>query len=334
MTQHDDPVENGPLAHRLRTVRVPDADVVLARTLRAYDAPVRRGRRSWRAPMIVAAVALLGAVAASPAAHAAAPAVERATSILERFGVMSHQAATAQVQPPVGALTSVRHGGRSLAVMGVIADGDRTVVLLHLEPSFLPGIAVLTDETGRVLPPVSGGGGGAGGTPAKEDAVMLFEGTTPGPHQLTLSWQPAPTPGPGAPPGLMPAPGDWTLRFAVTVRPSVDGAAAPAQGRAGRIGVTVQAVRAGDYALHVQLRVSGITEMDGPEGAALGVSLTDAAGRPVEQVEQEVGGGTADGTWTVDRYWRSGGPGTYRLVVSFQGQRFESQITVPAAPSR
>jgi hypothetical protein len=47
-------------------------------------------------------------------------------------------------------------------------------------------------------------------------------------------------------------------------------------------------------------------------------------------INQEVSGIGAD-TWVMDRYWRSTGPGTYRLVVTFQGGRFESAITVPAA---
>lgn len=323
MTQHDDPIENGPLAHRLRTLRMPDTDVVLARTLSAHDAPRRQGRRSWRAPLFVAAVALLAALAASPAAQAAVPSIERVpTGILQGAGLLPRDAARAKVE----GLVTVRHGSRTLTVTGAIGDGDRTAVLLHMEPSFLPGEPVLTDETGHVVRPTGGGGGG--GSPAEEDAVLRFEGQAPGQHQMTLSWLPAPTPGPGAPPGLVPAPGDWTVRFPLTVSPSVDGAAAPAEGRAARVGVTIATVRAGDYAVHVQLRIIGIFEMDGPEAASLGYALIDPAGRPAESVEQETAG-TGPGVWVVDRYWRTAGPGTYRLVVSFQGQRFESRVTVP-----
>jgi hypothetical protein len=326
MTPADDPNEIGSLAHRLRTFQPPDTHLVLARALRMSDAPRAGGRRlRLRRPLVVAA-ALLATLAAGPVAQAAAPLVVRIPAgILARAGFLPGDAARVQVQP--GTVTRVESGGRSLTLTGAFGDGDRTVVLLHMEPSFLPGNPFLTDEHGRVFAETGGTGGGL---PAAEDMVYYFEPLPPGGHHLTLGWRPAPTPHPmdGAnpPPGMVPAPGDWTMRFPLSVHPSVLGTATPSSGSAGAVGIAITTVRAGDYSIHVHVRATGVT--DTSEGGGIQLSLLDASGRSLEDIAG-TGSGQLPSSVDLDHYWRSPGPGVYRLVVTSDGRTFESQITLP-----
>ncbi len=109
--------------------------------------------------------------------------------------------------------------------------------------------------------------------------------------------------------------------------------AVPASGDVGTAHVAVTEVATGGGTLFVQLQLTGAPAADvvGQPGG-LQARVFDATGREVAPslwaVSELSGPQGGAGPTTLRLYLQAAGKGVHRLVVTFQGQRFESRFTI------
>jgi hypothetical protein len=339
-----DPLDGDPVARRLAALSVPGTDAMLARALERYGSAGSpwRDRRVRLASLVAAA--LLLALALSPLAQAETSPV--ASRLLRLAGIGSGDAS--RVAPGGGAITQATSSERTVTLLGAFGDQFRVVVFLGGgdRPLGDIGPARLTDETGRSL----GDGRQVGRT--DEGAALEFDGLQPGGHQLTLRitslWDaPLPLVSRVVRPAFVR--GSWTLHFPLAVQ-AARANAIPASGDLGRVHVQIDEISGGSNAAFLQLQATGATleelektHQTGDEAHPVTpgpgrfiVQVFDPHGRAVTDMTTTLGGGgtgkgqSADETQARQLIWRSymlaPGAGTYRLVVTFEGRRFQSHF--------
>lgn len=316
---------------------------VEARLARAGGGRSRRGPgRPGRRPVLfaLAAAILVAGLAASPLAEAATSPISG--WLLRAVGLSPAQEGRIVNPSRVASATSA---GYTITLLGAYGDQFRTVLFFSTSPKAFVVATQVTDETGHVLD----GGGGAGG---RDGSALEFAPLAPGRHLLTVHIralmilggvaQGAPGPPPGPPAG--PVTGDWTLRFPLDVATTATVVTVPQSGGLGRVHIAVTAVVSSGGQLFMRIETTGATidelqksPSEGQGGPPIGpgalqFEVLDAGGQPVPST---LAGGSAAGkgvtdirtvTWTL--YARERGGGTYRLVATFEGQRFESRFTI------
>jgi len=302
-------------------------------------APRRRSRPGRRSLLLaLAAVVLIGGLAASPLASATTSLI--AGRLMRSVGIAP--ADQGRVVQPAG-IVRATSSGYTVTLAGVYADQFRTVLFLRTDPSTSLIDLLVRDESGRML----GGGGGVSGGP--DGAALEYAGLTPGRHQLTAHANfLVPSGGPSSThPGSM-VRGDWTLRFPVDAGTTATLAASPTSGDLGQVHLAVAAIagRSGQM-LYVELHTTGGTidalqktppevprgQPEPPIGpGALAITVLDGQGRQLATVNAtaSVAGKAQDelSSVTWKQYVQAQGPGPHRLVVTFEGHRFESRFTV------
>jgi hypothetical protein len=289
-----------------------------------------------RAVLLPVAVAVLvGAVALSPVAQATTSSI--AGSLLREAGILP--ADQGRVALP-GAAVRATSSGYTVALAGAYGDQFRTVLFFHIVPTADPVSITVSDESGAVLS--RGVGVVIGGT---DGTSLEFSALPPGRHRLTAHLTSVLPQGPSRRPiGDPIVRGDWTLRFPLEVGTRSTVAATPASGELGRVHVVVVGITGGgpDGWLDLELHTTGATfeellklrelqpgVVSSRSPGGLEIQVLDAAG------QQLTVGGASDGpvagsdqasTWR--QYLRGHGPGAYRLVVTFEGHRFESRFTI------
>jgi hypothetical protein len=340
MNGTDNAVNEGPVARRLAQVAVAGRERVIARAIERYQAPPgRRSGRRWLLPAVAVAV-LGGLVVASPIAQAVG--IPALSSMLASAGI-GPRAATHLEGPPAHGQQPVRvtSGGHTVALRGVYGDAIHTVVLLQLEGQARVGEATLTDESGGAVP-----GGGTFGP-----GVLDFAPLGLGQHRLTLRMTSIwiePAAGQHEPRMV---PGDWTFTFPLTVSPDrVE--VSPREGQLAGVRVTMNGATGDGYVVALSFETAGATldELSGtgPELSPrpgeprpsevlkdkLGIQILDASGRPLQNVSGSGGPqgpgkvvtAPTDNTWNT--YWIGRGPGTYRVVLTYKGERMECSFTI------
>jgi hypothetical protein len=353
----DEAPEVRALGQRLVALTFPEGETLAARVIRHYRGDGRadtggRGRAPRRrrvlpaAAVALALVALLIATGAGSALAGSPLVTPVVAKLLAVFGV----------ERPVALAASATSSGETMTLAAGYADAVRTAVVVQVSPSEAqPLDATLTDAVGDVQhagPAFIGGQG---------HMVITFGPLAhprPGGNSLTLhvtellpmaagKGQPG-----GVPPPVKPITGDWTLRFTLDygggqVLP------APAPGRLGQVTVTFEAVAASSDTFHVRFVTTGATfdqliELGPLVPCAAGVQCVQEPQRPpgptpfrfqlFDPAGREMGpfmesGGDGKGFDTSDRIewdqlYHTRGAGTYRIVVSWQGHRFERDVTV------
>jgi hypothetical protein len=346
MTSHDDQMDRDVAAALFDDAEraIPAWVTVLpAVQARLRHAGGRRGRRAvakrrnlWRKALLLPAGAtiLIAALALSPLAQATTGPI--ANGLLREFGILP--ADQARVALP-GGLTRATSSGYTVTLVGAYGDQFHTVLFFRTHPMANLGALTVTDESRAVL-------GVAGGAYFVDsigpDAALSFSALAPGRHQLTahFDWLEAP---PGSPADSI-VRGDWTLRFPLDVGTSATVEATPAAGDLGRVHVVVVRVASGDGLLYLELHTTDGTidqllkepregQSGPPNGpGALKIQILDAAGHQLAVVGLQA---SADGkraqavsgvTWS--ETLRDHGAGAYRLVMTFEGHRFESHFTI------
>jgi hypothetical protein len=280
-----------------------------------------------------AATMLIAALALSPLAQATAGPI--ASSLLQEFGILP--ADQGRVVAP-GGVTHATSSGHTVALVGAYGDQFQTVLFFRTDPTINLGPLTVTDELGAVL-----GVGVAGydyvGTGG---SAQSFSALTPGRHQLTahLDWLER---GAGSP-GDSIVRGDWTLRFPLDVGRSATMEATPASGDLGRVHVVVVRIASGDGLLYLELHTTAGTidqllkePSEGQPGpshgpGALEIQILDAGGHQPAVVGSRASvdgkGAQAVSGVTWSETLRDHGAGAYRLVMTFEGHRFESHFTI------
>jgi hypothetical protein len=327
---HDD-LERGPLAGRLRSLDVAATDAVPERA----PAGDRRRPRAWGRRRWVMATAVAAGLAAVLALSSIAEAVRTpiAESMLRWLGVPASKTSSLGT----GQHVSTTVGGRTITLVGVYADSLHTVLLLHSDPAMpVPGTpVVLRDEHGREVAERTGSY-----TPPNGDMAYGYQGLPPGLHEVTVTVE-------SVPPGTQ-----WVLRFPLTVSSAQQPVANPLSGSLHGVKVTVKQAGGGRDFITTTLETTGATgdqlseqpnEAEEARGATRGpdpmtIRLFGPAGQELKVVNGGGGGvaPAADGLgkghdytdilWESD--WPGAGPGTYRLLATYKGARFESTFTI------
>lgn len=338
-------MEPEALGQRLADIAFPEAETLAARVIDRYQREAPRtsaGRpRSRRRRLIpAAAAALLVAIVAGSGlvqAVAGAPVVSDGVSaVLARLGI---SAARDAVTPLA---VSSESAGHTISVSAGYADSTQTVVIIQVSGSesgpvlLMPAAPELADGTGATLR-------SDGVVPSSRDYVILvFDPIAhPGPaaDSLTLhidtlnDFEAAKGPG-GA---LRQVHGDWTLRFSLAYEN--DAAPTPASGQLGRITVTFTALAATSNSVHVRFTTEGATIgelFDEPPGSGRDPFLYELLGPDGRQVGDLMNGnpsgkGPASGGATTvewDTLYARARPGTYRLIMTWNGSRLERDLRV------
>jgi hypothetical protein len=323
------PIDEGTLARRLVQMEVHGAADAAARAVDAYrtgHAP----RRRWKRGLLVslAAAALIGVVAASPIAQATTSAI--AAQLLEAAGIAPSKAARVARDGTVSATSA----GYTVRLVGAYGDQYHTVLFLTVDGGEAAvANADVTDESGRQLKGANSFGPGG----------LQFQGLTPGRHEITahmryLDAQPLRE-------GGSAVRGHWTLTFPLDVTAQQTADATPATGRLGDVNISLNQAGGSGEVLYLQLETTGATiddlSKEPREGQPQSPTPTgkftyqvfDAAGHqltPVQGPEGRVAGKTPEGLRDVlwETYYRGTGPGTYRVVATYDGVSFESRFTL------
>jgi hypothetical protein len=346
MTVRGEPMREDPLAARLRALEFPESAGLAYRVIDRYRSPARR-RVGLRLAAIATAVAvlLLGTAAAAVAvpgsreALAATPLVGPIAHSILRLGGLND--AGQRVTPLQGAATSA---GETISLMGGYADNQRTVVIVHVEParSIAQPVTLAVDNarvplTRPVVSPTTAG-----------DVVLVF-GPIVSPKRngnaLTLhvtELGPILSPVGLPPPGPDRVAGDWTLRLTLAVDRSA-AVAAPAPGQLGNLGITFTASVVGtDVQVSAHMRgvtiaqlldmrsysdtAKGSTVPPGPR--AWRMELVEETGREVPWLNGALARGDTPTDFTADYVWSVPAPGTYLIVVSWEGYSVVRTIVV------
>lgn len=315
-------MEQGELARRLRAVEVAGTEAVIRRALAAEEAP--RRRRRWMAPAVVAAV-LAALVAAIPIAQATSSPI--AGWILQMAGIPTGK--TSSMGSAGGASATV--GGHTMTVLGAYGDVFHTVVVVHSDAGReVVGAGTLRD--GTTLVNDMGLSGSASG-----DTALMFRGLAPGLHHLTLTI------------GLL-GKQPWVLHFDLRVDAVQAPRANPPSGSLHGVPVTIQHAGGAPGVVMTEFETRGATmdelfeepsEAQAAAGAKTGpdplkIRLFGPSGKelPLRTGEGGVapsqtggkGGDFGDVLW--EETWPWAGKGTYRLVLTYKGDTFQSTFTI------
>jgi hypothetical protein len=361
MNMEDEAPAVRALAERLAALPFPEAETLAASVVDRFHAPERAGagRRSPRRPgrrrllqVTLAAVALIATVlvgsAMSPAIGNAPVINPVAARLLGILGLSP--AKDRSVVPLTGGSTSAN---RTISLVAGYADSTQTLVVVRVSSNLQPVDATLTDASGTALR----GDGSIGGG---QDHVILDFGPLsrpqPGGNPLTLHVTRMLDygGGKGADGKFKQVIGDWTLRFSLPYESN--GLPVPAPGRLGRVTVTFTAVAASPGSIHLRFVTTGATmnelfelqtrpcasgvacvpEIVGTPGRApFRYELLDPSGRPMGDMVNSNQGGKGDAqavqdtTIGWDTLYSRAGPGTYRIVMTWNGSRVEREVHVP-----
>jgi hypothetical protein len=144
--------------------------------------------------------------------------------------------------------------------------------------------------------------------------------------------------------------GDWEFTLPVTVPAAVVAIDHPT-GRLAGVDVRVRAVGGDPSLIGVAVETNGADggQLSGLRSVLAGhkpgqplptpradevltIQVADAAGRPLQRVTQsggaksKTGAGATDISW--NSYWAGSGPGRYRVVITYRGERMESSFTI------
>jgi hypothetical protein len=354
-----DPEEENPLARRLATLDLPGADELATRTLAAYHTiPQRRGPRRlvWAA---VAAAVLITTVALGPAVVAAATPV--AGRLLQTVGLAPKDAS--KIQAATGSATSsgqfATSSGQTVKLVGAYGDPTRTVVFVHLDGLRpFPGAASLTTASGQQLTKFSSSGvaSDTSGTvplvfepitkpdPKGEELTLRITALFPDPifrlqHGETLFAN-------GVAELIR---GEWVLRFRLQVA-SNQATPTLSSGRLGNVDVRFAAVGGTGDSIFVAFDEVGATSDEllkepregsasaSPGQGAFKIQVFDRNGKELNFL------GTATSSTSPaadknspldvrrqvrwDSYWQGTGPGTYRVVLTYEGHELQTTFTI------
>jgi hypothetical protein len=347
------------LAERLAELPFPEAETLAASVVDRFHtagrapgrpAPRRRRRRMLQAALVAMAlvVTVLVGSAMSPAianAPVISPVADRVLAIVGLSPAKDHS-----VVPLTGGSTSAN---RTISLVAGYADSTRTVVVMNVSSDAEPVDATLTDASGATLRQAGAIGGSQG------HVILDFgplRSPTAGSNPLTLHVGKLLDygAGKGSDGKVKQVTGDWTLHLSLPYESN--GLPRPAPGQLGRVTVTFSAVAASPGSIHLRFVTTGAT-MDqlfelrtGP--CAAGVKcvpepvgtpgktpfqyeLLDPSGRAMgDMVNGNEGGkgspeAAQDTTIGWDTLYTRSGPGTYRIVMTWDGSRLERDVQVP-----
>jgi hypothetical protein len=342
-------VQEELLGARLRAIEFPEAAGLALRVIdrhRSEAAGRRRASVGRRSRLVVLAAALAVLI---PATALAAPGGREALSSAPLLGPVTRSlfrlagldAAGERVTPLQGEATS---SGETISLTGGYADNQRTVVIVHVEPARSIELPVtLTVDGARApltVPVVS---------PTTTGDVVLVFGPIVDPsltgdnlalHVTELG--PILTPAGPAPGAFERIPGDWTLRFSLTVDRSA-AVPAPRPGRLGDLDVSFTASRVGtDLQVSAQLHGASIGQLEDmasdadaakgstatPGPRAWYLELVDESGHDVRPLRIALSNGATPRDFTDDTVWSVPAPGTYLLVARWEGSTLVRAIVV------
>ena len=299
--------------------------------------PLRRSR-----PLFVAVGATLLALLILASSVYAAPRFADALASAPVIGGPTSSFLRSVGLEPIGArLTPVNDvavsSGYRVQLAGVYADASQTILLLQVNPPASvvnPDEVSLSDQFGRNLQFRSASYDFQSGA-----QVLTFEPLGWPDSVLGARLSLRITALEANPEVGIKTPGTWTLHGQVGIQPKVE-LARPTDGRIGGTQFSFNSIVRSGPAVEVDMHVSGplathLTDAVGKEipnvskpQPAFNVRLFDATGAEV----QPIGGNMSSqlGYEDVRFLWLATKPGTYRLVVSYEGQgQFEREIDVP-----
>jgi hypothetical protein len=310
----------------------------------------RQSRRRRLVPAAAVAVVLLGAiVAGSGMGPALANSSLISPVVAGLLRIMGLSPSQDRVTPLAVSATSA---GQTISVLAGYADSTRTVTVLQVSPSGAEPVApTLTDGSGSALPSASV-------APGPQGHMILSFGPlghpSPGPNSLTLRIDTLRdfAAGKGAGGAVKQVSGEWVLHFSLPYEN--DALPTPPPGQLGRVTVTFTFVAASSTSVHVRFVTAGATLNDlfdlpsiqpscdaggrcaappPPGGAPFLYQLLDPTGRPVGDMVNGNPSGKGEGQeGSVRVEWETlyarGAPGTYHLVMTWNGNRLERDIQV------
>jgi hypothetical protein len=344
MNEMPDSVEQGELARRLASLRVPGHEKVLDGALAAYRSrPGALPRRRLLRPGFVVAVVLASVLLGSAAVAAAS----FSGQILQFVGLAPKD--EVRIQSVVGSATS---SGQTVKVLGAYGDVTRTVVFIHTTMGG-PVWATLTADSGQKF-------SGPSQVWERDGYGALAFGPLASPNPngdgVTLQimsmmvTEPLPASGPTLKRDQT-LKGDWRIHFSVKVSAS-SVVPTPTSGKLGAIAVTFKKAGGTGDSVFVSFETVGrtIDELQPAYCSAYGwcskgklrIQMFDPSRKELKLLQ---GGGApahspgktaAPEVWAremrdlqFDTYWTGSGPGSYRLVLSYEGQQLESTFAVP-----
>ncbi|MGH7882215.1 MAG: hypothetical protein ACREN8_04825 [Candidatus Dormibacteraceae bacterium] len=307
---------------------------------RPHGLPNRSPR--WRKPLVLSLAAgiLIAALAASPFVQATTSPFAR--WLLQGAGIAPKNARQIDLYQnrDKGAPIQATSSGYTIALVGTYSDQFHTVLFLRPTPNALLGAMRVTDESGKDLQ----GGGGRLMSVDGEPAAIEFNALSPGPHQLTMHISFINTSNYSKSPTIW---GNWVLHIPVETNSAKVAAATPATGVLGKVHMTVHPVGGDGKMLVLQFETTGAT-IDQlskdlrPDPGAFKINVYDAAGHHLNfydnagSLTKELGAAecsNADGAiggnvLTCTQHLQGTGPGTYKLVATYEGHSFESKFTI------
>jgi hypothetical protein len=348
------------LAERVTALPFPEAETLAASVVARYHTPARDAgrpaRRSGRWRLLQATAVAVALVVTVLVGSAMSPAIANApviSPVADRvLGIVGlSPAKDRSVVPLTGGSTSAN---QTVSLVAGYADSIRTVVVVSVPSGAQPADATLTDAAGATMRP----GGSIAGS---QGHVILDFGPLssprPGSNPLTLHIGKLLDygAGKGTDGRVKQVSGDWTLRFDLPYESN--GLPTPAPGQLGRVTVTFSAVAASPASIHLRFVTTGATmdqlfelqtatcasgvqcvpEPKGPPGKTpFRYDLLDPSGHPMGDMVNGNEGGKGDAqaaardtTIGWDTLFSRAGPGTYRIVMTFDGSRLERDIQVP-----
>jgi hypothetical protein len=332
-----DAIDQNELARRLATISIPGSDRVLDRTLALYEGRTNRTqRRRWPKPGLLIAAVLACLVAGSAAIAASTGASDQ---MLRFVGLAPKD--SGRIQDVVGSATS---SGHTVQVLGAYADVTRTVIFIHSTAGG-PMWTTLTTDSGQSVP-------GGGGTWEKDGSGALTFGpianTNPEGEGVTLHVLSVRVDGWPLAVNGHDLKGDWKIHFSVKVRTD-SVSLTPTTGKLGHLDVTFKTAGGSGDSVFVSFQTTGATydEMQPYYCTAYGwcstgklhIQLFAPNGTELKLLQ---GGETSPAQKTdtpdviavkiriVDHntYWAGSGAGTYRMVLTYQGQLLAATFAV------
>jgi hypothetical protein len=333
-----DEIDQNELARRLAAISIPGSDRVLSQTLATYDARTNKTRRRWRRPGLLIAAVLAILVVGSAAIAASTPASDH---VLRFVGLAPGD--SGRIQNVVGSATS---SGQTVQVLGVYGDATRTVVFIRTTAGG-PVWATLTTDSGQDVSH-SGGGqtwerDGAGAIAFGPIANPKPEGEGVTLHVLSLRVDGWPLAVNGHD-----LKGDWKIHFMVKVRTD-SVTPAPATGKLRDLDVTFRTAGGSGDSVFISFETGGATfdelkpyyctaygwcstgklhiQVFDPNGKEVKL-LQSAGSSPIKKTDPPDVVATKIRFFDFNTYWAGSGPGTYRMVLTYQGQQLETSFPV------
>jgi hypothetical protein len=260
--------------------------------------------------------------------------------ILQFVGLAPNDAG--RIQSVLGSATS---SGQTVQVVGAYGDATRTVVFVHTTPGG-PVWATLTTDSGQKL-------SGPSQVWERDGNGALAFGPIASPNPegegVTLKVMSVTVVGPLGPNGQT-VKGEWAIHFSVKVTEN-SAVPTPTSGKLGDLEVTFKAAGGSGDSVFVSFETVGAT-LDQLQPAyctaygwcstgKLRIQMFDPSGKELRALQNS--GGFAHlpdkaappEVWArearnvrFDTYWIGSGPGTYRIVLSYEGHQLESVFAV------